>query len=251
MATRNWASSCGECASCPRPRCGNSVTRLTVARFSAAGRWDRFCRFTRTRSRSSRRYLPSLCSEGRRGAGAFDHYAESAFFIAHNAFRHSGASSVNILLDFGAGGLRMSVRDDGVGLSEDHLKRGHGLANMRADAERLGGVLEVESIGEGTTVTCVVPYPSEQGGSQVLIEAKVTVLVVDDHAIVREWIAEALSQSGDFEMIGQAADGEEAVDLVRQLRPDMVVMDILVPIKSGIEACCPASIRIAGPHCLT
>ena len=84
------------------------------------------------------------------------------FSIAHNAltnaFRHSGADRVAIALDFGDDGLRLSVSDDGIGLPEDYAGRGHGFRNMRADAQRMGGRLEVESNGHGTTVSCVVPY---------------------------------------------------------------------------------------------
>ena len=68
-------------------------------------------------------------------------------------------------------------------------------------------------------------------------ETKIRVMIVDDHAIVREGIAEVLEQSGDFEVVGQAGDGEEAVNKVRELRPDVVIMDILMPVKDGIEAC--------------
>ena len=66
---------------------------------------------------------------------------------------------------------------------------------------------------------------------------RVRVMIVDDHAIVREGIAEVLSRSGEFEVVGQAADGEEAVERVKELRPDVVIMDILMPVKNGIEAC--------------
>ena len=83
------------------------------------------------------------------------------FSIAHNAltntFRHSDAESVMISLDFGADVLRMSVSDDGVGLPDDYAVRGHGFRNMRADAERMGGSLSVESSGSGTVVSCTVP----------------------------------------------------------------------------------------------
>ena len=68
-------------------------------------------------------------------------------------------------------------------------------------------------------------------------QAKVTVVIVDDHAIVREGIAEVLERSGQFEVVGQAADGEEAVEKVRELRPNVVIMDILMPVKNGVEAC--------------
>ena len=92
------------------------------------------------------------------------------FSIAHNALtnviRHAGASEVVIGLDCDGEELRLSVRDDGVGLPPDHEARGHGFRNMRADAERMGGCLEVQSDrnGGGTTVTCVVPYQTLGGG---------------------------------------------------------------------------------------
>ena len=92
------------------------------------------------------------------------------FSIAHNALtnviRHAGASRVVIGLDCDGEELRLSVSDDGIGLPEDYEARGHGFRNMRADAERMGGRLEVKSdgYGGGTTVACVVPYRMIRGG---------------------------------------------------------------------------------------
>ena len=86
------------------------------------------------------------------------------FSIAHNAltnaFLHAGAGRVEVRLDFGADSIRLSVSDDGVGLPEDYAERGRGFRGMRADAERLGGRLIVETGGPGggTTVTCEAPY---------------------------------------------------------------------------------------------
>ena len=88
------------------------------------------------------------------------------FSIAHNALtnalRHARASKVTIALDFQDRGLRMSVSDNGIGLPDNYADRGHGFKNMHADAERIGGRLEVQSGGSGggTTVTCVVEYDS-------------------------------------------------------------------------------------------
>ena len=87
--------------------------------------------------------------------------------IAHNALtnahRHSGASEVRVEIEFGRDGMCLSVTDDGVGLPEDYAERGHGFRNMRAEAERLGGVFSVEfgGPGDGTTVSCQIPYDSE------------------------------------------------------------------------------------------
>ncbi len=92
------------------------------------------------------------------------------FTIAHNAlanaFRHAGASKVLVELDFGRDELRLSVSDDGVGLPDDYEERGHGFANMRAYAGRLGGRLIVEPAGlaGGASVTCVMPL--SRGGQQ-------------------------------------------------------------------------------------
>ena len=60
----------------------------------------------------------------------------------------------------------LSISDDGKGLPEDYERRGHGFRNMRADAERLGGVLDVmgNEGGVGTTVICSIPFKRTQGG---------------------------------------------------------------------------------------
>ena len=92
------------------------------------------------------------------------------FSIAHNALanalRHAGPSRVLVALDFGRDELRLSVSDDGVGLPDDYEERGHGFANMRTDAGRLGGRLIVEPRGSvgGASVTCVMPL--SRGGKE-------------------------------------------------------------------------------------
>ena len=91
------------------------------------------------------------------------------YSIAHNALtnvvRHAGASRVVIGLDCTGQELRLSVSDDGGGLPDDYEISGQGFRNMRADAVRMGGRLEVESnkTDGGTTVTCIVPYQTLRG----------------------------------------------------------------------------------------
>ena len=65
---------------------------------------------------------------------------------------------------------------------------------------------------------------------------KTRVMIVDDHKIMRDGLRELL-QSGDFEVVGEAADGEAAVRMAEELKPDAIVMDVIMPLKDGIEAC--------------
>ena len=94
------------------------------------------------------------------------------FSIAHNAltnaFRHSRANRVTIELSFEDDRIQLSVSDDGIGLSDNYEDRGHGFRNMRRDAERMSGSLEVGpgEWGQGTTVTCVVPYYANRGDAK-------------------------------------------------------------------------------------
>lgn len=64
----------------------------------------------------------------------------------------------------------------------------------------------------------------------------IRVLVVDDHAIVREGICALLARREDIEVVGEAADGKRALDAVVQLDPDVVLMDIAMPGMNGLEA---------------
>ena len=84
--------------------------------------------------------------------------------MAANAFRHSCATNVVITLEFEGTGLWVAVSDDGIGLPDDYASRRHGFGNMDADARRLGGALVVASGENGTTVGCVVPRQTRQGG---------------------------------------------------------------------------------------
>ena len=65
---------------------------------------------------------------------------------------------------------------------------------------------------------------------------RVTVLLADDHTIVREGIRKLLELDSDLGVIGEAKDGREAVALANKLHPDVVLMDIAMPRLNGLEA---------------
>jgi len=64
----------------------------------------------------------------------------------------------------------------------------------------------------------------------------ITILLAEDHIIVREGTRELLQHQPDMDVVGEAGDGEEAVILAKQLKPDVIVMDIAMPRLNGIEA---------------
>ena len=66
---------------------------------------------------------------------------------------------------------------------------------------------------------------------------RIRVMLVDDHPVMRSGLRDVLEASGRFEVVGQAGDGEEAVRTAPELNPQVIVMDVIMPNKDGIDAC--------------
>ena len=66
---------------------------------------------------------------------------------------------------------------------------------------------------------------------------KKTILIVDDHPLVREGLKSILKPATEYEVIGQAGRAREALDLVKSLQPDLVLLDLSLPDRSGLEIC--------------
>ena len=75
----------------------------------------------------------------------------------------------------------------------------------------------------------------------------IRILIADDHAIVRMGLTALLGAQSDFTVVGEAADGDQAVARALKLRPDVVIMDLMMPKKSGVAAA--AAIRESLPDC--
>lgn len=64
---------------------------------------------------------------------------------------------------------------------------------------------------------------------------KIRILIVDDHSMVREGFRQLLQLEDEFEVVGEAANGKDALKLIKELKPDVVLLDINMPVKNGLE----------------
>lgn len=170
--------------------------------------------------------------------------------LLFNVVKHAGVphASASMTLD-GEGRTRIIVTDSGAGFDPEAIGRtpsGYGLFAVRERLGMLGGRLEIQaSPGHGTRATALgpLPAPAESTGENTdgepalqPFQKKTRVLIADDHAIMRDGLVHLLETYPDIEVAGQASDGLATVELTRQLRPDVVIMDVTMPRLNGIEA---------------
>ena len=84
--------------------------------------------------------------------------------------------------------------------------------------------------GSGNPEATGCPVVSSRG------EGLLRILVVDDQEAVRRRVCSTLASRADFEVCGEAADGQEAVDQAKALRPDLIVLDVTMPVMNGLDA---------------
>jgi CheY-like chemotaxis protein len=75
---------------------------------------------------------------------------------------------------------------------------------------------------------------------------KLRIVLADDHRIMRQGLIMLLEEEPDLEVVGEAANGREAIELTRQHRPDVVIMDISMPVLNGIEATRQIAVEMPG-----
>ena len=105
---------------------------------------------------------------------------------------------------------------------------GQGLVNMRERARLEGGELEAGPIDGGFRVRATLPVAT---GGDVVIR----VLLADDDRLVRSGLRALLDAESDITVVGEAADGREAIDRARTMQPDVVLMDVRMPKLDGVE----------------
>jgi len=172
-----------------------------------------------------------------------------------NAVKHSGVEEAAVRVSSRDGMIVVAVEDDGRGFDPSagvpSTGGGLGLVDVRERVELLGGTMEIESApGRGTRVRLAAPArnaeraapraewerPAELSSPREKRERPIRVLLVDDHSILRQGLANLLAAQPAIVVVGEAASGEEAIAKAADLEPDVVIMDITMPGMNGIEA---------------
>jgi len=198
--------------------------------------------------------------------------------LLFNVVKHSGAECADVRVDEKNGGIQICVTDPGRGFDITDVRKhrgtgGFGLFNIEERIRFLGGAVDFESApGRGSRIELQVPKDGPRLPERLeplreeirppravealpnlpaVIKGKIRILLADDHAVMRKGLASLLEKEADMEIVAEAADGLEAVDLSKRMRPDVVLMDVSMPRMDGIAATaeisrsCP-SIRVIG-----
>ncbi|MCE5279330.1 MAG: PAS domain S-box protein [Planctomycetaceae bacterium] len=179
--------------------------------------------------------------------------------LLFNIVKHAGVSSAAVKVTRSDGTVTIHVADQGNGFDADALRAqgrtagGFGLFSISERIDLLGGRMEVDSAprqGSRFTLTapvaasCPLPEPQKAHARMSAVipprakahEGRIRVVLVDDHNVMRQGLAALLREEADMVIVGEAGDGHSAVQLVQQVHPDVVLMDISLPGMNGIEA---------------
>lgn len=183
--------------------------------------------------------------------------------LLFNVVKHAQAVHADVEVTREENLIRVEVRDNGVGFEPGRVNHhaggrgGFGLFSIRERLELIGGRFEVDSApGRGSRMVIVAPLEPIRPASAeaAVIEGPATaephvpvssdrsegktirVLLADDHPILRKGLADLLDEHPGIDVVGEASNGEEVVDLARRTQPDVVVMDVTMPRLSGVEA---------------
>jgi PAS domain S-box-containing protein len=165
-----------------------------------------------------------------------------------NVRKHARTTRARITLRRLGGNICLEVRDWGRGFDgrvppeSDATGERAGLCGMRERAALLGGEFRIHSRpGAGASVVAEIPLlqaaPAHEGpisAPRRRTSPPARLVVADDQAIVREGLRTMLASEPDFEVVGEATDGREALELCRNLKPDLVLMDVRMPRMDGL-----------------
>ena len=180
--------------------------------------------------------------------------------LLFNVFKHGKTNQACVSMSHAQNVLSITVSDRGCGFDVSHLKDDHsdrfGLLSIRERMIALGGGFDLQSVpGKGTVASLRLPHTVSDGNvedTQVVedqrrvkhvstsdsqqVVTSLRILIVDDHQMVREGLCCILEEYDDLTVVGEASTGEQAIQLVGALHPDVVIMDMHMPGWNGAES---------------
>ena len=179
--------------------------------------------------------------------------------LLFNTVKHSQTKNARVNISVVDDQLEVLVTDNGVGFdpsqtkSKGGLSWGLGLVGVRERIFSFGGRTIVKTApGEGCQFKILLPVSKLKISENNLAESKtktpktsnaatnkteaIRIIIADDHAVMRESLSQLFIGIEDIKIIGEACDGEEAVELAKKLQPDVILMDMSMPIMNGLEA---------------
>jgi len=181
--------------------------------------------------------------------------------LLFNAIKHAEVKSARVEMDQKGDTFCITITDQGAGFDPEVMwakaqdGTSFGLLSIRERLTLLGGSLEMESApGKGSRFSLIVPLSVRVPAGTLRPDAtasaefspktdlvrepsdKIRVMLVDDHAVMRQGLSTLLGVHHDVEIVAEAADGEEAVALAAESAPDVILMDISMPKMNGFEA---------------
>jgi signal transduction histidine kinase/ActR/RegA family two-component response regulator len=176
--------------------------------------------------------------------------------LIFNCAKHAKASHVCLELSRMENFIKIVAEDDGVGFDPRQLnvcggiEGGFGLFSIQERAIALGGSFDIQSTPDKGSRFCLkfpaLSEPAATDGKQIGSEDThhdkkekahfISVLIADDHAVMREGLAALLQNQADIKVVAEASDGEQAVAYALELRPDLVLMDYSMPVLEGPQA---------------
>jgi len=180
-----------------------------------------------------------------------------------NIHRYSGSQKAFVRLTQSTSKIELRIGDFGKGILADKsgqvtgkmVRLGVGIQGMKERMRQLGGKLEINSRpNKGTVVIATLPVSDREtlssarengvaestlGPEAVPVNrdgGRKTILIADDHEMLRRGLRTMMEKEQQWQICGEAANGQEAVDKARKLRPDLVILDINMPILNGLAA---------------
>jgi PAS domain S-box-containing protein len=181
-----------------------------------------------------------------------------------NVHRYSGSATAFVRARSDSGEVRLEIGDFGKGMGEEPIKPnraslaplGVGIQGMKERVRQLSGTLEITSRpGKGTLVTAILPITSRrteisdsyQDSGIHVVQTNTTegisetngwrkrILIADDHDVLRRGIRTMLESDPGLEVCGEAVDGKDALEKTLAQAPDLVILDINMPIMNGLD----------------